>query len=168
MVRLNYYLKVLPEVKFTRKNLYDTCLANPLLARAMSFTARLSMTSEVLIGALPPDLDTFASKYSFEDRVSWIVSFSEPYPGYENDHIHLPIAIEETALIGQRNIIANDMWFDTLGGNFILDESYMYEAFMTQEEGEPKYVPGQFAFATPFGAVTHEEEGDYIFPSEEE
>lgn len=163
----SYYLKVLPEVKFTRKTLYNTCLSNPLLARAMSFTARAAMISDGIFGSLPLDYDGFADKYSYEERVTWILTFTEPYPGYENEHIYIPLELEETALKNQYKIIQNAKCFNR-DGNFIIDENYFYEIMEVPGEGEPVFVPGSFAYSTPFDESIHEEEGDYIFPSEEE
>ena len=162
-----YYLKILPEVKFTKKNLYDSCLSNPLLARAMSFTTRFKMIHDVIKGTVAPDMVEFANRFSYEERVALIISFTDPYPGYENDHIFLPAAIENTALEHQKYIIANDRWF-AHQGNYTIDQKYFEDLMLVQEEGEPRFVAGNFAYATPYDPVTHEEEGDYIFPPEED
>ena len=46
---LNYHLDILPESSFTRKTLLDKCHENPILARAMGFTARLMLICDLIL-----------------------------------------------------------------------------------------------------------------------
>jgi hypothetical protein len=124
------------------------------------------MIADGIFGTLPADYDGFVDKYTFDERVAWILSFTEPYPGYENEHIFMPVELEEIALRNQYKIIQDERWL-ARDGNYVVDEDYFYEAMETPGEGEPVFVPGLFAFSTPYDEVIHEEEGDYIFPSEE-
>ena len=80
---MNYYLSILPEITFTRKNLLEKCHSNPLLARALSFTTRLYLVSKVINREDPPDISDF--EYAdFDERVFMILSHSMDYPGYVN------------------------------------------------------------------------------------
>lgn len=80
---LNYHLDILPEVTFTRKTLLDKCHENPLLARAMSFTARVMLICDLITHQTKPDLKLL-SELPFKVRLSLIIKYSMDYPGYEN------------------------------------------------------------------------------------
>jgi len=80
---MSMYITILPEIKFTRKNLIDKCLENPILSRAISFVAKYHMGNDVIImnqfGEL--DLKRFANM-PIEWRMSIILSMTSPYPRY--------------------------------------------------------------------------------------
>lgn len=77
------YLTILPEIKFTRKNLVGKCAEFPALTRALSFMAKYVMGNEYILqnryGVV--DLDAFA-RMPFDWRMSIILSMTTPYPRY--------------------------------------------------------------------------------------
>src|SRR5574344_1687668 len=78
---LSYKLSVLPEITFTRKTLLDKCHSNPLLARALSFTARLQLITKFVLHENPIDLSE-VKDLPIEDRIDMIMRYSIDYPGY--------------------------------------------------------------------------------------
>lgn len=101
---MGMYLDILPEVKFTRKNLMDLCHRDPILARALSFTTRLYLVSKVLNHELPPDIKALG-ELDYETRIYLILHYSMDYPGYENHGWIVP----------GEYIEIHDMVSDTLG-----------------------------------------------------
>lgn len=89
---LNYHLDILPEVTFTRKTLLDKCHSNPLLARALSFTARVMLICDLIHHCDKPDLKLL-SNLDYDTRLALIIRYSMDYPGYEN---HGWVVDEET------------------------------------------------------------------------
>ena len=86
---LSYHLAVLPEITFTKKTLLDQCHANPILARALSFTCRLYLVSKIINREDPPSLDDFEN-IPFEYRIDMILQHSIDYPGYNNMGYYVP------------------------------------------------------------------------------
>jgi hypothetical protein len=163
-----YYLHILPEVTFTKKGLYEACQTNPLLARAMSFTARLKMICDVVKNKTAPNLEELGKTMAYNERVSAIVTFTEAYPGYESLDMVLPRAIQETALNAQKYLISNDLKFDMTGAQVFDDEWFSeLDAAATIAAGDTVCVPS-FNPVTPYDTVVKEEDFEYIFPSEEE
>lgn len=80
---LNYHLDILPEITFTRKTLLDKCHENPLLARAMCFTARLMLICDLIHKCERFDIKKLSS-LDYDTRVSLIIKYSIEYPGYIN------------------------------------------------------------------------------------
>lgn len=79
-----YYLDVLPEFKITRKKLYEMCLENPILARAIQFTAKCLLYPMLVFDKDPYDIKSMVENLSYEDRINLILSHTEDYPGYAN------------------------------------------------------------------------------------
>ena len=77
----SYYMDILPEVKFTRKTLLSRCYENPLLARAIGFTTRLYLVSEIILRENPPDIRGIG-EVDYESRIDMILKHSIDYPGY--------------------------------------------------------------------------------------
>ena len=77
------YLTILPEVKFTRKNLIEKCNDNPILPRAISFMANYAMGNEMILLGKQGDLnlERFA-EMPIHWRISIIMNMSIPYPRY--------------------------------------------------------------------------------------
>lgn len=79
----SYTLHILPEIGAIKKsNCYSKCQENPLLARAIQFTAKVFLTYTMVYKKDPIDLEALASKMSYEDRVAMILNFTIPYPKY--------------------------------------------------------------------------------------
>ena len=77
------YLEILPEIKFTRKNLLDKCLEYPILSRAISFTAKYHMGNDVIIQHRFGDLNLLEfAKMPLNWRISIVTSMTIPYPRY--------------------------------------------------------------------------------------
>jgi len=77
------YMTILPEIKFTRKNLVDKCQEHPILSRAISFTAKYRMGNDVIVlnrfGEL--DIERFALM-PLVWRYSVLMSTTIPYPRF--------------------------------------------------------------------------------------
>lgn len=80
---MNYHLDILPEITFTRKTLLDKCHENPILARAMGFTARVMLICDLIYHCEKPDLSEL-SNLDYDTRIALILRYSMDYPGYEN------------------------------------------------------------------------------------
>jgi hypothetical protein len=81
---MSSFMTILPEIKFTRKNLVEKCEEFPLLPRAISFTAKYFMTNELVLnnkfGEL--NLEAFA-RMPLNWRISVIFSVTQQYPTYK-------------------------------------------------------------------------------------
>lgn len=80
---LNYHLDILPEISFTRKTLLEKCHQNPILARAMCFTARVMLICDLILHCERPDLKNLTD-CDFNTRINMIMRYSIDYPGYVN------------------------------------------------------------------------------------
>ena len=79
----SYTLTVLPELGYVKKsNCYEKCLENPLLARAIQFTAKTYLVYQMIYRTTPPNLEEICDSMSFEDRVKMILSYTNSYPKY--------------------------------------------------------------------------------------
>lgn len=80
---MSTYMTILPEIKFTRKNLVDKCEEFPLLPRAINFTAKYFMANELVLnnkfGEI--NLEAFA-QMPLPWRISIIFSTTQQYPTY--------------------------------------------------------------------------------------
>lgn len=125
---MSYHLDILPEITFTRKTLLDKCHENPILARAMSFTARIMLICDLINHTDRIDLSKL-SNLDYQTRVSLILRYSMDYPGYEN---HGWVVDNETLMLSDqiwntiearlRNNLATDMIQLFIDANF--DEPY--------------------------------------------
>lgn len=74
---------ILPEARFTRKNLVDKCGENPMLSRAMSYLSKYYMGNDMVIhnkfGEI--DINGFAN-LPLEERYSIFASMTHPYPRF--------------------------------------------------------------------------------------
>ena len=77
-----YFLDILPEIKLNRKTLYEMCQANPMIARAIQFTAKIHMIYKWIKHSNPPDLKQYL-KLELKDRLKLIYSFTSDYPIYK-------------------------------------------------------------------------------------
>ena len=123
---MNYHLAILPEISFTKKTLLDKCHENPILARALSFTARLYLVSKIVNRETPPDL-TGIGEVPFEYRIDMILQHSIDYPGYINHGWIVPdeyfdMSDEVSRILDRRegynvNIPKDELeWFAATGG----------------------------------------------------
>lgn len=78
-----YNLDILPELKFYRKGLFDLCMENPVLARAIQFTAKIHMIYTYVKHQKPLDLKQLGDTMSFTDRIKLICSYTADYPRYK-------------------------------------------------------------------------------------
>lgn len=168
-----YFLKILPEITFTRKGLYDACLDNPLLARALSFTARCKMVTDVIVTdhdrrAVAPDMQALTDNMSYENRVALILTFTDIYPGYDHSKNQLDANTMEIALNHQKYIMANDSHVEE-NRSYIFSESLYLDLLDIPGEGEVKCIPFSNVLATPFDEriLGVDGEPNYIFTSEE-
>lgn len=118
----SYRLDILPEVSFTRKSLLEKCETNPLFARALNFTARLCMLSDIIYTIPPVELKFLVEQLSEEERYALVISNSSYYPFYENRGLVLPEELEVLPdIIEKESVIRKfskpeeiDLVFDTL------------------------------------------------------
>jgi RecA/RadA recombinase len=80
---IKQYMKILPEIQFTRKTLLEKAKEHPILARAIQFTAKTKMIYDIVLGSEAPSLDLL-EKLPYHDRVALILSFSNTYQGYSD------------------------------------------------------------------------------------
>lgn len=82
---MSMYMTILPEIKFTRKNLIDKCVEFPLLARVISFTTKYHIGNEIIINNMfgELELNKFAQMPLYW-RTSILFSFVRPYPNSFN------------------------------------------------------------------------------------
>lgn len=79
----SYSLTVLPELGNIKKsNCYEKCLENPLLARAIQFTAKTYLVYSMVYRKTPPNLEEICDGMSYDDRVKMILAYTNPYPKY--------------------------------------------------------------------------------------
>ena len=77
------YLDILPEIKFTRKNLLNKCREEPLLSRAIAFTAKYHLSNEMIIPGEYPIVDFKGYQWlPVHVRINMILSSTVPYPKY--------------------------------------------------------------------------------------
>ena len=85
---MGYWLDILPEIKFTRKNLLDLCHFQPILARALCFTTRLFLICTHVLRIKPYDLKELA-EMDVVSRLDLILRYSMDYPGYIHHGWHI-------------------------------------------------------------------------------
>jgi RecA/RadA recombinase len=90
---IRMHLSILPEITFTRKTLSDLIDANPLLARAIQFQARLKMIYDMIYRIDAPDIQLLG-KLPYCIRVALIISYTLPYPGRKELDFDLDIILE--------------------------------------------------------------------------
>ena len=108
------YLTILPEIKFTRKNLIEKCQDYPVLSRALSFMAKYVMGNEMILqhrfGEI--DINKFASM-SLETRMSVFINMTRPYPGYGVRHFGHDGMLPSQMM----SVVGNQ--YTGLGGNYV-------------------------------------------------
>lgn len=130
-----YYLEILPEITFTKKTLFEMCQDKPLLARAMSWTARVHMMSNHFKTPLP-DIRGIGSMWSTDTRVAMILTATEPYPGYMDKEIDLSCVGLECIYPQFGLGIEYDM-----PRQFHINGLYNFDNGKPVAEGETEYVP---------------------------
>lgn len=96
-----YTLDVLPEVRFTTKTLRDECLKNPLLSRAIQFTAKFKLCCEVFNRMEAPPL-TALRNIPYDTRVYLIMTYTHNY----SDYIRNGYDVNEDDRLIYENILA--------------------------------------------------------------
>lgn len=150
-----YNMEILPEVKFTKKTLLDTCEANPILARAIQFTAKLYMIHSWIKYEQPPDLSEFLS-LSLKDRLKMIVSFTMDYPRYHS--YGLKIKKEHFDEIMNSKLDFGDTtlkYFDSFAREDLKNYENGYTRFLSRIRGSDAYL-----------ARKKDSKAKYIFPQE--
>jgi hypothetical protein len=95
------YLQILPEIKFSRKGLYEKCREYPELARAIEFTAKYHITHKLLMGETnDPDL-SFLISMPLSERLKYIYEYSFSYRGFDKDDVS--VENEESLMTGKLN-----------------------------------------------------------------
>jgi RecA/RadA recombinase len=74
-------LEVLPELKFTRKNLLEALQEHPLLAAALKFTTTVHAGNSMLFRVPSPSLADFGMNLPLDQRALIFDGFCDPYPG---------------------------------------------------------------------------------------
>jgi RecA/RadA recombinase len=158
------YLTIIPELKFTRKNLYHKCHENPLLARALQFTAKLRMLYTIVLDQEVPDITKFA-ELPYPQRISLIWNLTDRYPGYGAES--LDEEFSNMLVIGNSlNNIQKDYSSSVL--------THLMMEFMTpRQPGEVPMVPygnGYFhkSLLDPTSFMTIKDgENEYLLPNNE-
>jgi len=95
-------LSVLPEVKFTRKNLIDRCDESALLRRALNFTAQVEMMNEYILNDQmgPVDFMEKLGSLPIEWRASIFVGTTFDYPIYRKRRDESVLELYQLAVKG--------------------------------------------------------------------
>lgn len=140
-------MMILPEIKFSRKTLLEKCHMYPELARAIQFTAKILIINLLLLDKdSGPDL-SFLTNLGYEQRISYIFSFTNPYPGYKHE-IYNKELLEALA--------RKDFYIRKSNSSVELNNSYFNDIFMcflnSDEEGIPSFIPpgDNSVYQTPF------------------
>jgi len=150
-------LDILPEIKFSRKNLEEKCHEHPELARALQFTARAHIINDLLLERKdPPNLD-FIRDMEYNQRIAYIFAYTTRYPGYG----HQPIPTELAEAIAHGQMYLPD------GGEKDLSESFIDDLtralLVSESELNPVFTPnisiGDYQFMT-------DEASDFIVDGE--
>lgn len=81
----SYQLSILPEAGNIKKsNCYEKCQENPLLARAIQFTAKTYLIYTMVYRKDPPDLEALVEGMSYDDRIKMILAYTTSYPKYRH------------------------------------------------------------------------------------
>lgn len=128
-------LTILPEIKFSRKNLEEKCRQHPELARALQFTAKMLIVHTLLLDQKNgPSLD-FIAEMDYDKRVAYIFAYTSRYPGYGTESIS-----EEL-----NKAITNGRKFVTTNDTFDISQSFMtpYDILIAtaQSELSPACIP---------------------------
>lgn len=128
-------LTILPEIKFSRKNLEEKCRAHPELARALQFTAKMHIVHTLLLDKKEgPSLD-FLAEMDYDKRIAYIFSYTTRYPGYGTESLSEEL---QRAYTNGRAYVSTDMTLD-------LSQSYMspMDIFIAtaQSELSPACIP---------------------------
>ena len=127
-------LDILPEIKFSRSTLLEKCHKNPELARALQFTAKMHIINTLLLGKSEGPSLNFMEDLSYDERIAYIFSFTNRYPGYG----HYPISEEvKIALEHGRTLIPNEI--SSMNSSY-MDEMMMY-MISSQSELNPSFIP---------------------------
>ena len=137
---VSYKLDILPEVNFSRKSLFDKCKNNLLLSRALNFTARYKMISDIHL----PDmsirpLSKLCDNMSFNERIALINCFSSNYPFSKIEY-----NIEDIQSINAGNLYIVQ---NLLGSKTPMLTPYDYDL---ETHYNKKYLFGKTKLYTPF------------------
>ena len=128
-------MSILPEIRFTRRTLFEKCKEHPLLSRAIQFTAKMKMLFDIIDGRTPIDMSRFI-ELPYEERVAIILNYTNPYPGYERAGYHISEDVMKVKLIGDAYLSsANDI---DLSNSYLTD--LMIEMMFKDKDGL-SYVP---------------------------
>ena len=144
------YLDILPEVHFTRKNLYNTCHEHPILARALSFTTKIRMGSEMLFKSPAPNLANIAECRNINERAGLICAFTESYPRYTDLGIDLSDDLKRLELDNRKYFLVD---FDHNFNNSIPTSADM-ELSMRDEDTGVTYAGFTGNGLTPYDDLT--------------
>jgi len=82
---MGLYFDVLPEIKFTRKNLFESLKEHPLLAAALKFTTMIHAGNLMLYRQGSPSIKEFGTNLSIHQRAQIFSSFRSIYPGHKSN-----------------------------------------------------------------------------------
>ncbi len=139
-------LTILPEIKFSKKNLEEKCHEHTELARALQFTARAHIIATLLMEKTEgPNLD-FIRDMDYDQRIAYIFAYTTRYPGY--GHQPIPAELAE-AIENGKKYLPDEGKYD-LSNSFI---SNLAAVLLTSEsELNPSYIPkiAEKDFQTPY------------------
>ncbi len=166
----SYYLSILPEVKFTRKTLFQTSRTNGVFARALSFTTRLKMMADIM-GPTFRSMTAFdlsnLSYLPYEQRVSLIYFHTEEYPFFRNKNWYMSLEEAQIAYTNIHKLVQNpDASVESRNNPLITGDQL--DNLVPTEEGT-SYMIDFSEGVSPFSEKreTGEDGTVYIFPDEE-
>ncbi len=139
------YMLILPEVKFSRKTLYQKCKEYPELARAIEFTAKYYIINNLIL-KIHENIDfTIFTHLSLPERLKWIYQYSFTYSGY--DEFAISDEHEEALALAKYNPNNN---FKVDRSNSYIDKLAMMLLTPDEDGCGPYTVPdGYRDFVTP-------------------
>jgi hypothetical protein len=138
------YLDVLPEIHFTRKSFGTAIREHPILARALSFTAKYKLANEMLFYTPAPELKGIDNQYNLEQRMALICGYTETYPGFLNEDIDISAEARSIAENNRKYIFSN---IDSDYTNSVIRSS---DVLLKTSEDDIQYVPINTAGSTPY------------------
>ena len=128
-------LDILPEVKFSKKNLEEKCHEHPELARALQFTTRAHIIATLLLERdNGPNLD-FIKEMDYNQRIAYIFAYTTRYPGYGAHSIpeELAVAIANGQMYLPKNVDLSNSFVDDLVQALLISESDLNPVFMADK-----------------------------------
>lgn len=127
----SYSMDILPEFKFSRKQLLELCLEHPIVARAIQFTSKLHHTYTSIYRDDPLDIKNIAERLPLEERLNAIMELTTDYNPFYRNYIMQERLKRDLNLAGDGKILFGNK---DLKGLVMFDDDFEY-AIKLYEKG---------------------------------